>query len=232
MLGMTPEQRDFVAVMTRVMSVFGWVFLVGWMLVCAVFAATVVWMLVTGGGDAMALPPLVAVVMLLAAVALAAGGFFFIRFWQRTVDRMRLEVSLAQTATPENTLESSSAADPATEQGQRAKTAAASRRMSISAHIGWQVGVSVLGMLAAGVAFFLIIPQMQLSPVMMGLALAGLGGAATTVPRMLMALLPARCPVCAGPAFCRGSRPIRFVCRSCGHEHDTGIAVRSGDHCP
>ena len=63
MLGMTPEQRDFMAVMTRVMSVFGRVFLVGWMLVCAVFAATVVWMLVTGGGDATAIPPLVAVVV-------------------------------------------------------------------------------------------------------------------------------------------------------------------------
>lgn len=229
---MTPEQRNFVAVMTRVMSVFGRVFLVGWMLVCTIFAATVVWMLVTGGGDATALPPLVAVVLLLVAVALAVGGFFFVRFWLRTVDRMRLEMGLAQTGTPGNSLESSSPADRATEQGERPKTAVGSRRMSISAHIGWQVGVSVLGMLAAGVAFFLVIPQMQLSPVMMGLALAGLGGAATTVPRMLMALVPAACPACAGPAFCRGNRPIRFVCHSCGHEHDTGIAVRSGDQQP
>ena len=36
-------------------------------------------------------------------------------------------------------------------------------------------------------------------------------------------LMPAHCPQCGGPAYGRASVPVTYVCRRCGHTHDTGI---------
>jgi hypothetical protein len=36
-------------------------------------------------------------------------------------------------------------------------------------------------------------------------------------------LVPARCPQCGGQAYGRGTAPVTYVCRCCGHIHDTGI---------
>jgi hypothetical protein len=36
-------------------------------------------------------------------------------------------------------------------------------------------------------------------------------------------LVPAECPQCGGNAYGQGSWPVTYVCRCCGHVHDTGI---------
>jgi hypothetical protein len=36
-------------------------------------------------------------------------------------------------------------------------------------------------------------------------------------------LVPAHCPQCGGQAYGRGTAPVTYVCRRCGHTHDTGI---------
>jgi hypothetical protein len=36
-------------------------------------------------------------------------------------------------------------------------------------------------------------------------------------------LVPAQCPQCGENAYGQGRWPVIYVCRSCGHTHDTGI---------
>jgi hypothetical protein len=36
-------------------------------------------------------------------------------------------------------------------------------------------------------------------------------------------LVPSHCPRCEGAAYGRGHWPVLYVCRGCGHCHDTGI---------
>ncbi|MFT7676277.1 MAG: hypothetical protein ACI8QC_000247 [Planctomycetota bacterium] len=44
-------------------------------------------------------------------------------------------------------------------------------------------------------------------------------------------LLFARCPQprCGGRSYARGSKPITYVCKSCGHVHETGVSEGGGD---
>jgi hypothetical protein len=35
--------------------------------------------------------------------------------------------------------------------------------------------------------------------------------------------VPAQCPQCGGQAYGRATTPVTYVCRRCGHTHDTGI---------
>jgi hypothetical protein len=39
----------------------------------------------------------------------------------------------------------------------------------------------------------------------------------------------AACPQCGGPAYRRSRQLVRYVCRGCGHAHDTGIREREID---
>jgi hypothetical protein len=36
-------------------------------------------------------------------------------------------------------------------------------------------------------------------------------------------LVPARCPECGGETYGQGRAPVIYLCRDCGHRHDTGI---------
>ena len=57
-------------------------------------------------------------------------------------------------------------------------------------------------------------------------AIVPIGGTALLAAigtRWLTRLLPARCPACGGQAFQRGSRPIYYECRECGHVVTTRI---------
>jgi hypothetical protein len=36
-------------------------------------------------------------------------------------------------------------------------------------------------------------------------------------------LVPADCPQCGGHVYGKGRAPVTYVCRCCGHIHDTGI---------
>jgi hypothetical protein len=36
-------------------------------------------------------------------------------------------------------------------------------------------------------------------------------------------LVPAHCPQCGGQAYGKSTAPVTYVCRRCGHTHDTGI---------
>ena len=217
---MTPEQSHFVAMMTRVMRGFGRVFLIFWLAVCAVFAASAVWLLITAVSRQDTSQAWLALGVLLGSTMIGIGGLFFIRFWLRSLERMRSEMREllppTSTAIPETTPPTDGDKPP-------------SRLMSTSAHLGLQVAATVAGMVAAMVAFFLLMPQLKLSSIAMTVALGLLGAAATTLPRMLVWLIPARCPQCGGPAYCRGSQPIRFECRRCGLDHDTGISMTTGD---
>jgi hypothetical protein len=41
--------------------------------------------------------------------------------------------------------------------------------------------------------------------------------------------VPATCPTCGGPAYGEGREPVLYVCRHCGHRHDTGIRESQTD---
>ncbi len=44
------------------------------------------------------------------------------------------------------------------------------------------------------------------------------------MPRLVMKyVISARCPQCGGGARFRGGRPISYVCRECGHDHQTNV---------
>src|SRR5262245_42825343 len=52
----------------------------------------------------------------------------------------------------------------------------------------------------------------------------GLSVAAAELGRWVFRrLVPACCPRCGGAAYGRGRWPVTYVCRECGHCHDTGI---------
>jgi DNA-directed RNA polymerase subunit RPC12/RpoP len=48
-------------------------------------------------------------------------------------------------------------------------------------------------------------------------------GGAELTRRAFRRLVPVRCPECGGRAYGRGTAPVTYVCRHCGHSHDTGI---------
>jgi hypothetical protein len=48
-------------------------------------------------------------------------------------------------------------------------------------------------------------------------------GAAELTRWAFRRLVPAHCPQCGGRAYGRGRAPVTYLCRDCGHTHDTGI---------
>jgi ribosomal protein L37AE/L43A len=70
-----------------------------------------------------------------------------------------------------------------------------------------QLDVLPLGSFGHTIAFF-------------GLTLGGV-----QLPRLLlMHVVPARCPQCGGPTKVRGTRPMTYQCRVCGHLHRTSTS--------
>ncbi len=67
-----------------------------------------------------------------------------------------------------------------------------------------------------------------MAAIMLGLLIVTL-----TVPRLVFRrFIGARCPTegCGGTARPAGSSPIRYVCGTCGHEHETSWSENVRDH--
>ena len=219
---LTPEQQAFFSVLMRGMRGFLRVFAVGWFLVCTVMAVVAGWMLVAPRGEESQYGRAVAAGVLLVAVVFAGGGFFFLRFLRRSLERVGKQFPLQQS--PQQTPRLPTRELPsAVATGQRQSE----RLMSTSAHIGFQVAAGVVGILVAMAVAFGMVLRSEWSAPLRFAAISVVGGAATTLPRLLVSLVPARCPQCSGRTYCRGSLPVRYVCSSCGHTHNTGISLRS-----
>lgn len=219
---LTPEQQAFLSGLMRGMRCFLRVFAVGWLLVCTVMAGVAGWMLVAPRGEESQHSRAVAAGVLLVAVVFTGGGFFFLRFLQRSLqrlgDRLPLQQSLRETPrlpTHEH---------PSVEATGQRQT---ERLISTSAHIGLQVAAGVVGILVAMAVLFGMVLRSEWSAPLRLAAITAVCGAATTLPRLLVSLVPARCPQCSGRAYCRGSIPVRYVCSCCGNTHNTGISLRS-----
>ena len=217
---MTPEQEQFLGVMLRGMRFFGRAFLVMWLAICSVFVAVAGWMLANAVSAADSSQIGLAAGMLAASVCFACVGYVFIRFWLGSLDRIRGQVTpcLPAPTEPEQLTNEPTFGDQPS-----------SKLMSTSVHIGLQMVASVVGMVLAAVAFFFIVTRLELTTMWATITVGMLGAGATVVSRMVTWLIPAKCPQCSGPTYCRGSRPIRFECRRCGHLHNTGISVTSNN---
>lgn len=96
--------------------------------------------------------------------------------------------------------------------------------MSTRIHLALGIAVEAAGMIAAFILFVRFVFSSQLSvflqvPIFLAAAVAGMA-----LPRAVFRrLVRARCGQCGGRADPRDGRPITYVCRSCGHVHDTGV---------
>ncbi len=196
---MTPEQEQFLGVMLRGMRFFGRAFLVMWLAICSVFVAVAGWMLANAVSAADSSQIGLPAGMLAASVCFACVGYVFIRFWLGSLDRIRGQVT---PCLPAHTEPEQFTNEPTF--GDQPS----SKLMSTSV---------------------LIVTRLELTTMWATITVGMLGAGATVVSRMVTWLIPAKCPQCSGPTYCRGSRPIRFECRRCGHLHNTGISVTSNN---
>ncbi|RIK82877.1 MAG: hypothetical protein DCC68_05015 [Planctomycetota bacterium] len=193
----------------------GAIFLALWLLACGAMAVFALGALlgvptnVTYSGT-----PALWIGQLLGSVAAAFVGVIFIRFWRGMVGRILAQVPGLDDAEIEDS-------DVA------ARINRGGLPISTTLHIGLQF---MLPVVASIVAFGLFIGfwANAESPFKSGVVFVGVMGVATVVPRLAMYFVPARCPKCHGRAYCRGGKPITFVCRSCNHTHDTGVSIDTG----
>ena len=215
---MTPEQEAFSRVITRVMRIGGRLVLAFWLLTCGAMAIIAICALlgVLGRATFSGTPSLWAIV-LFGSLATAGFGFLFMRFWQRGLDRFCAHIPGASRK-------------DASVDGHGPAHKADGAQLSTTAHVGLQIVLSLIGGLVGFVVSIVLSFQNAIaSQLASGVVFLLLVGAGTVLPRLVMMLIPARCPKCSGPAYCRGSRPIAFVCRECSHNHNTGISFESGD---
>jgi hypothetical protein len=59
--------------------------------------------------------------------------------------------------------------------------------------------------------------------ILWALALAFLGFCFAAVMVAFCRYVPASCPQCGGAAYWQSEDTVAYVCRGCGHRHDTGI---------
>ena len=69
-------------------------------------------------------------------------------------------------------------------------------------------------------------PAVASAVIVPALVAFALGGA--LLGEWLVRRLPARCPSCGRPAYAEGHRPIRYRCRSCGHDYHTRARTNWG----
>lgn len=214
---MTPEQQTFSEVITSLMRIGGKFFLAFWLLICGAMAVVALCALsgVTVPPGSKANPELW-VLVLIGSLAMGVFGYFFIRLWQGALDRFRSHISVAPL---KNTIVKNKVAGMAK-----------GPRLTTTAHLGLQIVLSLIGGLVGfAIHIVLCFQKPPMPPITSGVAFLLLVGLGSSVPRLIMLLLPARCPKCSGLAYCSGSRPIIFVCRDCNNNHNTGISINSGD---
>ncbi|MCA9310769.1 MAG: hypothetical protein KDA21_06155 [Phycisphaerales bacterium] len=101
--------------------------------------------------------------------------------------------------------------------------------MSIRAHLILMIACEFLGFMAGAVVGIGVVMTRPFGlPFMVAaLALPLILIPAVMLPRVVFRrLIAARCPndQCRGPAYATGSSPIRYVCRRCGHDHETAVS--------
>jgi hypothetical protein len=215
---MTPEQHAFAKVITRVMRIGGKLFLVFWLLTCGTMAVVALCALLgVPERAAFSNTPSLWAGVLFGSLAAAGFGYLFMQLWRRTLDRFCAHIPDAPV-------------QAALDDSNRRENSSNKVRLSTTAHVGLQIVLSLIGGLA-GFAISIVLSfnntiTSQLASVLVFVLLVGVGA---ILPRLIMLLVPARCPNCLGRAYCRGSRPITFVCRECRHNHNTGISIEAGD---
>ena len=99
--------------------------------------------------------------------------------------------------------------------------------MSTRLHLALGIAMEAAGMITAFILFALFVFDSQLAGFLQVLLFLTAAVAGMALPRAVFRrLVRARCPECGGPADRRDGRPITYVCRSCGHVHDTGVRDR------
>lgn len=210
---MTDERREFGRRVTRFMREGSRVFLLLWLFVCAAIASIAV-CAIFGNPDGVNYSgsPAIWTAALLGAFGFALLGAWFVRFWQQTLERVSNfnlgpdDPSISTTPVGEHRY-----------------------GISTSTHVGLQFVLTffggVAGLLVFSMCFWKSMDSQLKSMVILALTVSSFAA----VPRLLMFLVPARCPNCSGKAYCRGSRPIVFVCCECSHTHNTGMSFGSGE---
>jgi hypothetical protein len=211
---MTREQLLLARVVARVMRAAGVIVLALWLLACGAMALfSTCALLGVPTNVRYSGTPAVWVGQLVGSAVAALLGSFFIRFWRSLVDR-----TLAQV--PGINEKDSETYDVT------AKSTVGRLPISTTLHITLQF---VLPVVASIVALGLCAGYLWKadSPFKSGVIFVCVMGIATVVPRLAMLLVPARCPQCHGKAYCRGSKPIIFVCRLCSGKHNTRISFEA-----
>ncbi len=214
---MTHESAVFAMFVLRLMRGFGKVFRVFWLFICGAMAVMALCALLgVPQGVRVEGTPASWAAVLLASLVFAGVGVLFLRFWLRTLDKFAAHFPEAPAPNPRH--------DPHETADVRGQT-----RLSTTAHLGWQMGLTVMGCLLGLVMSFVFVRNAGASQLVSGLVFLLVMGVAMGVPRLVMRWIPARCPKCSGEAYCRGSRPITFVCRDCHQTHNTGMSMGDGD---
>jgi len=214
---MTPEQEALTKAITRLMRMGGKLFLLFWLLTCGAMAIIAVCALLgVPEGAIFSGTPLVWACVLLGSIAAAGLGWLFMRLWRRALDSFGSHIP---------------AALPTNDSGDRQDAAdiTDARGISTSTHIGLQFVLTFLGGLVGLIVYIVFFRNSFASQLLSGIVFALTVGIGTVTPKLVMFLIPARCPKCSGRSFFRGSNPITFVCRNCNHIHNTGLSMGAGD---
>jgi hypothetical protein len=215
---MTPEQEAFTKAITRLMRMGGKLFLLFWLLMCGAMGIIAICALLgVPDGAKFSGTPTVWAGVLLGSLAAAGLGWLFMRLWRRAIDSIGSHIP---------------AALPTDASGDRQGAAEITdgRGISTSTHIGLQFVLTCFGGLIGFIIFVVFFRNSFASQLASGIVFVLAVGIGTVIPKLVMSLIPARCPNCSGRAYCRGSSPITFVCRNCNHIHNTGISLGSGEN--
>jgi hypothetical protein len=99
--------------------------------------------------------------------------------------------------------------------------------MSTRLHLALGIAVEATGMIVALILFVRFVFSSQISGFLQVVIFLAAAVAGMALPRAVFrGLVRARCGQCGGRAVRRDGRPITYVCRSCGHVHDTGVRDR------
>lgn len=214
---MTPEQEAFTKTITRLMRIGGKLFLVFWLLMCGAMGIMAICALLgVPDGAKFSGTPTVWAGVLVGSLAAAGLGWLFMGLWRRALDSFGSHIP--------GGLRTDAAGDR-----QGAADIKDGRGISTSTHISLQFFLTFVGGLVGFIIFIVFFRNSFASQLTSGIVFVMAVGIATVIPRLVMFLIPARCPNCSGRAYCRGSSPITFVCRNCNHIHNTGISMGSGD---
>jgi len=100
-------------------------------------------------------------------------------------------------------------------------------KMPIGAHLILMMVCQFAGCFAVGSALMNRAMRTQGG---IGSVLLAVGAAMATfciLQLLFTFVIPARCPNCGGRAFCRGGRPITYICSKCSHVHTTELGLGS-----